>query len=32
MDNVGSVSVDVEEWTPVNCIKEGGFPALLWTP
>jgi hypothetical protein len=30
MDNIGSASADVEAWTLVNCIEEGGFPALLW--
>jgi hypothetical protein len=30
MDNIGSASTDVEAWTLVNCIEEGGFPALLW--
>jgi hypothetical protein len=30
MDNAGSASVDVESWTLVNYLEEGGFPALLW--
>jgi hypothetical protein len=30
MDNLGSTSADVEAWTLVNYLKEGGFPALLW--
>jgi hypothetical protein len=30
MDNLGSASVDVEAWTLVNYLEEGGFPALLW--
>jgi hypothetical protein len=30
VDNVGSVSADVEAWTLVDCLEEGGFPALLW--
>jgi hypothetical protein len=30
MDNAGSTSVDVESWTLVNYLEEGGFPALLW--
>jgi hypothetical protein len=30
MDNLGSASADVEAWTFVNYLKEGGFPALLW--
>jgi hypothetical protein len=30
MDNVGSASADVEAWTLVNYLEEGGFPALLW--
>jgi hypothetical protein len=29
MDNLGSVSADVEAWTLVNYLEEGGFPALL---
>jgi hypothetical protein len=29
MDNAGSVSIDVESWTLVNYLEEGGFPALL---
>jgi hypothetical protein len=28
MDNAGSASVDVETWTLVNYLEEGGFPAL----
>jgi hypothetical protein len=30
MDNAGSTSADVETWTLVNYLEEGGFPALLW--
>jgi hypothetical protein len=30
MDNLGSASVDVEAWTLVNYLEEGGFSALLW--
>jgi hypothetical protein len=30
MDNAGSASTDVEAWTLVNYLEEGGFPALLW--
>jgi hypothetical protein len=30
MDNAGSTSVDVEAWTLVNYLEEGGFPSLLW--
>jgi hypothetical protein len=30
MDNASSASADVESWTPVNYLEEGGFPALLW--
>jgi hypothetical protein len=30
MDNARSASVDVESWTLVNYLEEGGFPALLW--
>jgi hypothetical protein len=30
MDNIGSALADVEAWTLVNCLEEGGFPALLW--
>jgi hypothetical protein len=29
-DNVGSTSADVESWTLVDYLEEGGFPALLW--
>jgi hypothetical protein len=29
MDNAGSASADVETWTLVNHLEEGGFPALL---
>jgi hypothetical protein len=30
MDNAGSASADVERWTLVNYLEEGGFLALLW--
>jgi hypothetical protein len=30
MDNIGSASVDVEAWTHVIFLEEGGFPVLLW--
>jgi hypothetical protein len=30
MDNTGSMSADVESWTLVNYLEEGGFPVLLW--
>jgi hypothetical protein len=30
MDNAVSASADVESWTPMNYLEEGGFPALLW--
>jgi hypothetical protein len=30
MDNAGSMSTDVESWTLVNYLEEGGFPTLLW--
>jgi hypothetical protein len=30
MDNFGSASANVEAWTLVNYLEEGGFPALLW--
>jgi hypothetical protein len=30
MDNLESASTDVEAWTLMNYLKEGGFPALLW--
>jgi hypothetical protein len=30
MDNAGSTSADVETWTLVNYLEEGGFFALLW--
>jgi hypothetical protein len=30
MDYLGSESADVEAWTLVNYLEEGGFPALLW--
>jgi hypothetical protein len=26
----GSVNIDAQAWTHLNCLKEGGFPALLW--
>jgi hypothetical protein len=30
MDNLRYVSANVEAWTLVNYLEEGGFPALLW--
>jgi hypothetical protein len=30
MDNAGSASADVDTWTLVKSLQEGGFPALLW--
>jgi hypothetical protein len=30
MDNAGCTSADVDSWTLVNYLEEGGFPALLW--
>jgi hypothetical protein len=30
MDHLGSESADVEAWTLMNYLEEGGFPALLW--
>jgi hypothetical protein len=30
MDNARTASADVEAWTLVNYLEEGGFPALLW--
>jgi hypothetical protein len=30
MDNLGHASADVETWTLVNVLEEGGFPVLLW--
>jgi hypothetical protein len=30
MDSLGSTSANVEAWTLVNYLEEGGFPALLW--
>jgi hypothetical protein len=30
MDAAESASADVETWTLVNYLEEGGFPALLW--
>jgi hypothetical protein len=24
------MTVDAQEWTHLNCLEEGGFPALLW--
>jgi hypothetical protein len=28
MDHVGSASADVEAWTLVNYLEEGGFPTV----
>jgi hypothetical protein len=30
MDHLEYASADVEAWTLVNYLEEGGFPALLW--
>jgi hypothetical protein len=30
MDNIASASAEVEAWTLVDYLAEGGFPALLW--
>jgi hypothetical protein len=30
MDNLGSASTNVDTWTLVNYLEEGGFPTLLW--
>jgi hypothetical protein len=30
MSASGSMSVDAQAWTHLNCLEEGGFPALLW--
>jgi hypothetical protein len=30
MSSSGSVNVDVQAWTHLNCLEEGGLPALLW--
>jgi hypothetical protein len=30
MDNAGSAPADVEAWTLVTYLEEGGFPTLLW--
>jgi hypothetical protein len=30
MSASGSVTVDAQVWTHLNCLEEGGFPALLW--
>jgi hypothetical protein len=30
MDNIGSASANVETWTLVIYLEEGGYPALLW--
>jgi hypothetical protein len=30
MSTSGSLTVDVQVWTHLNCLEEGGFPALLW--
>jgi hypothetical protein len=30
MDTLGSASANVETWTLVNYLEEGGFPALFW--
>jgi hypothetical protein len=30
MSASGSVTVDAQAWTHLNCLEEGGFAALLW--
>jgi hypothetical protein len=30
MSASGSMTVDAQAWTHLNCLEEGGFPALLW--
>jgi hypothetical protein len=30
MSASGSMNVDAQAWTHLNCLEEGGFPALLW--
>jgi hypothetical protein len=30
MSASGSKTVDAQAWTHLNCLEEGGFPALLW--
>jgi hypothetical protein len=30
MSASGSMTVDAQAWTHLNCLDEGGFPALLW--
>jgi hypothetical protein len=30
MDNAGPTLADVDAWTLVNYLEEGGFPGLLW--
>jgi hypothetical protein len=30
MSASGSITVEAQAWTHLNCLKEGGFPALLW--
>jgi hypothetical protein len=30
MSASGSMTFDAQAWTHLNCLEEGGFPALLW--
>jgi hypothetical protein len=30
MSATGSITVDAQAWTQLNCLEEGGSPALLW--
>jgi hypothetical protein len=30
MSASGSMTVDAQAWTHLNCLEEGGFPVLLW--
>jgi hypothetical protein len=30
MSTSESMTVDVQAWIHLNCLDEGGFPALLW--
>jgi hypothetical protein len=30
MSASGSMTVNARAWTHLNCLEEGGFPALLW--
>jgi hypothetical protein len=30
MSTSGFVTIEVQVWTHLNCLEEGGFPALMW--